>query len=631
MKLSAMCKNCAAISRRMRQGPPARLWVLTGLALAWLVGCTVSPRPVLPVEVLLTPAVLPTPAVDGEAIPFLPPDAAAGAAIYEQQCVACHGPDGKGNGPQAAVIRAQGRQVPSLVESARARAVSPGEWHRTITVGRIQNLMPGFSGSLNGQQRWDVLAYVWALGTSPQTLEAGKRLYAQQCAACHGDNGEKAFGEPARAFNDTRFVATYSLLEIANLMQRGEAHQGVQLSEAERFQVADVVRSFGYRYADPQALRLARTNGDGSIALQVVNGTPGGKVPSEGEVVLRVYDAAGEVFSRTATLDASNTVTFTNLPRRETYFYQAELTYAGGTFYAAPIQLTEATTGTVRDVLPIFETTEDDAQVRLREVHFFVQAINEGSITMVEFYTFDNLSDRAYIGKPGPDGKRRTLKLSRPAQARNLRFDGLGLGQRFFEDGDALYDTDVVIPAAGATQIAMLYEVPYRDQFAFERMVFYPTDAWDVLLPDFRVPGEPLRVVGLQDRGLQQLSSGSVRVFVGRGALQPGDVMRFRLEGRVRGAPQPGADGRALGFGLLTLGLAVGLVYFLLMRARAIGAEQRAMPLTKQGLLSRIARLDEDYAQGKITETSYREQRALLKSLLREVWEVEDAQQTQRA
>ncbi len=608
----------------------SRFSLLAGATLIALAGCTVSPRPVLPVETLLTPAVIPTPAVDGETIPFLPPDAAAGAAIYEEKCAACHGPNGEGNGPQAATIRAQGRQVPSLVAPSRARAVSPSEWHRIITAGRIQNLMPGFSGSLNGQQRWDVLAYVWALGTSPQTLDAGKQLYVQQCAACHGDNGDKAFGDPPRAFNDTRFVATYSLLEIANLMQRGEVHKDVQLTEEQRFQVAEAVRSFGYRYADPQALRLARISGDGVIAFQVVNGTQGGALPIGADVLLRVYDSAGEVFSRTATLDASGVVTFTDLPRRNDYFYQAEVKHAGGTFYAAPIQLTEAVTTPVRDVLPIFETTEDDAQIRLREVHFFVQAINEGSITMVEFYIFDNLGDRAYIGTPGPDGKRRTLKISRPAQARNVRFDGLGLGQRFFEEGDIIYDTDAVIPAASAMQIAMLYEVPYRDGFDFERVVFYPTDTWDVLLPEFRAEGEPLRVVGLQDRGLQQLSSGNLRLFASEGALKPGDTMRFRLEGRVRGAPQPGADGRALGFGLLALGVALGLVYFLFMRVRAIRAEQRSIPLSKQGLLRRLARLDEDYAKGKLNETSYQEQRALLKSLLREVWDTEETQQARR-
>ncbi|MCS7088295.1 MAG: cytochrome c [Thermoflexales bacterium] len=597
------------------------LIVCSGLLLA---ACTITPRPTVPVEALLTPAALPTPAMDGESAPMLPPSVENGAVIYAEKCAACHGESGAGDGPQAATIRAQGRQVPSLIDPARARVAKPSEWHAIITVGRLQNLMPGFASSLTGQQRWDVLAYVWALGTPPQRLEAGRKLYAAQCASCHGPNGELAFGNPPRAFNDMPFLASYSLQDLADLMQEGEAHAKVRLSGEERHLVADVVRSFGYLYADPAALREARLRGDGTLTLRVVNGTPGGRgTPIGATVVLRAYDTRGEVFTRTAQLDVSGWVTFTALPRRSDYFYQAELDYAKGRFYAPPLQFSTAATATtvLSDMLPIFETTEDESNIRIAEMHFFVQEVRPRQLTVVEIYQFDNLSDRAYIGKPSADGRRRTLRLSKPAGAQNLRFDGLGLGQRFFEDGDVIFDTDAVVPGRGAMRIIMLYEVPYRDRLPFERKVFYPVDRWDVIIPELEGVQEQLRAEGLVDRGRQVLANGVFYLFAADRPAQAGETLRFTFAGRLAPADRPGSDARALGFGLIALGVAIGLAYLVLMRVRALREHYRDLGEVRQTLLRQIARLDDAFAQGKLREADYHEQRQRLKAELREIWE----------
>jgi len=43
--------------------------------------------------------------------------------------------------------------------------------------------------ALTGSQRWDVTAYIWQSNTTLKSLANGKQLYAQNCAACHGENG----------------------------------------------------------------------------------------------------------------------------------------------------------------------------------------------------------------------------------------------------------------------------------------------------------------------------------------------------------------------------------------------------------------------------------------------------------
>jgi mono/diheme cytochrome c family protein/plastocyanin len=43
--------------------------------------------------------------------------------------------------------------------------------------------------SLTESQRWDVVAFIWQSNTYSESLVNGKQLYAQNCAACHGENG----------------------------------------------------------------------------------------------------------------------------------------------------------------------------------------------------------------------------------------------------------------------------------------------------------------------------------------------------------------------------------------------------------------------------------------------------------
>jgi mono/diheme cytochrome c family protein/plastocyanin len=51
-------------------------------------------------------------------------------------------------------------------------------------------LFNGLKGtSLTETQRWDVVAYIWQSNTTKESLANGKRLYAQNCAACHGEDG----------------------------------------------------------------------------------------------------------------------------------------------------------------------------------------------------------------------------------------------------------------------------------------------------------------------------------------------------------------------------------------------------------------------------------------------------------
>ncbi|MBE3087627.1 MAG: c-type cytochrome [Chloroflexi bacterium] len=43
--------------------------------------------------------------------------------------------------------------------------------------------------SLSNSDLWDLVAYIWQSNTTPEGLAEGQRLFAQNCAACHGETG----------------------------------------------------------------------------------------------------------------------------------------------------------------------------------------------------------------------------------------------------------------------------------------------------------------------------------------------------------------------------------------------------------------------------------------------------------
>ena len=97
---------------------------------------------------------------------------AAGKQLYGQQCAACHGPSGRGDGEAAYLLYPKPRDF----VAARYRLVST--WERvptdqdlydTITRGMPGSAMPSW-GHLTPEQRWGLVHYIKSLAENqPQT------------------------------------------------------------------------------------------------------------------------------------------------------------------------------------------------------------------------------------------------------------------------------------------------------------------------------------------------------------------------------------------------------------------------------------------------------------------------------
>jgi len=84
-------------------------------------------------------------------------DPRSGKSLFEQHCVLCHGPRGKGDGLEIA-----GAEVADLSSAATQRKLNV-DLIKTIHDGRPSKVMPSWKLRLSDKQVHDVLAYIRTL------------------------------------------------------------------------------------------------------------------------------------------------------------------------------------------------------------------------------------------------------------------------------------------------------------------------------------------------------------------------------------------------------------------------------------------------------------------------------------
>jgi cytochrome c oxidase cbb3-type subunit 3 len=83
-------------------------------------------------------------------------DANTGQAVYEQQCLRCHGVTLDGNGPDSKDLVI----LPANLQSKQSRSKTDWELLVAISNGVLFSPMHGFRGKLTDQQLLDVLSYI---------------------------------------------------------------------------------------------------------------------------------------------------------------------------------------------------------------------------------------------------------------------------------------------------------------------------------------------------------------------------------------------------------------------------------------------------------------------------------------
>jgi len=113
--------------------------------------------------------------------------------------------------------------------------------------------------------------------------------------------------------------------------------------------------------------------------------------------------------------------------------------------------------GSIDLKLPLFETTDNDSEIFLNLNHQIV-SVAEKTVSIAEIYDYENRGNSIYIGKPGDDNLRRTLKFYVPENAINLKFvEGLD-NDEIQREKTTVYDSSGFPP--GRKRVVLTYEIP---------------------------------------------------------------------------------------------------------------------------------------------------------------------------
>ncbi len=592
-----------------------------------LVGCSLAaPAPVgtsRPLE-QPSPAAQQTPAQPFQ-LPARRPNATAGADLYQQKCVRCHGERGRGDGAMAAQIQAQfNSPVADLTSDVVARARTPEEWYDIVSNGRLQKGMPGFSGSLDADQRWDVIAYAWSLAVSPQQVERGQQVYAEQCVQCHGSTGKGDGRDAQGQLPDLGDFAT--LAEVApGIWDQAMASGHVPsfagtVSEVDRRAAIDYIRTFAYDYSSgAPAAATAPVTATGQLSPTqslptapeqvtgyIVTGTPGQSLPPNLAVIFEYQrNSDGAIISQTVPLDAQGRFVVTGTQLSHGDVMRARTDYDEITYFS------DVVPAELQATLPItiYERTADVSAVRASVLHVIAQSTDQG-LSISEVYVLSNSADRV-VANPGQP----ILHFSLPAGATQVSADPNLPADVLVPGGDGL-DFFGSMPAAsqGTQSVAFTYVLP-QGSTVLDRVASLPIDMVNLL-----VQGDPQAIRVSSDRfesqGVRSFEGQPYQLFQANG-LTAGQTVPLKIE--PAGAA---VDWRILlGIGLVVVGV-VGLVIWQRSQKKQPAAD-RSLAIQKETLIDQIAALDDEFAAGKIDEVNYKAKRAKLKDKLVKLMEVE--------
>tara|TARA_B100000676_G_scaffold289317_1_gene321739 strand:- start:25987 stop:28014 length:2028 start_codon:yes stop_codon:yes gene_type:complete len=106
-------------------------------------------------------------------VPFDSISIANGSGYFAENCVACHGPQGKGNGVLAKSFT---KPPADLLTEPHTERHTAGDFFNWLTKGIPDTGMPGFEGKLDEEGRWDVVNYIHAMSRGYQARLMGPKV-----------------------------------------------------------------------------------------------------------------------------------------------------------------------------------------------------------------------------------------------------------------------------------------------------------------------------------------------------------------------------------------------------------------------------------------------------------------------
>jgi len=603
--------------------------------------------------------------------PLVAPSASNGEKIFKDNCVLCHGKAGLGDGVRAIQLP---NPVPAIGTAEVAKNATPEFWFLIIKNGNMESSMPAFR-SLTDRQRWDVIAYIYSLSVPEHAILAGKDIFKESCASCHGETGRgdgtqiANLEEKPQNLKDLSFTSKKSNLDFFQSITEGvspsmPAYEDL-LSERERWALVDYIRSLSFRMenlspsqTEKQAADIPVTSQQdsntskntnveepdnssaddsdqpvpeiesadsitstlGTVSGVVIN-TNGGDIPIGTEIILHIFDQVQQVFTTTTKLDDNNSYLFTDVEMPIGRTFVTTIEFKGAT-YGSRIVTIQEETDTLDMPIQVYETITDPTVLSIDRLHLFFDFIDEETLQIGELYIISNNSGKTLV--PENEGEA-TVSFSIPEGAKDLQIQNGSIGDRFISTSNGFADTIPVYPGAGNYQMMYSYEMPYNNKLTLEKYLPIRTNAVVILIPEngLKIKGENIQDMGTRD------AQGVVYHMYSAGNFSPAETLQLTISGKMSNGASLGEDNTnslLIGGGALAIALIVaGLWMFQRNQKQNKELEQENCEEalmehdSPENIMDAILALDDLYDAGEIPEEAFLERRATLKTHLRKL------------
>ncbi len=510
----------------------------------------------------------------------------SGAALYAGKCAACHGAQGRVDGPQAAGL---GSQPTDFTDPAVMSRLSGTDLYRAIAQG-VPPAMAAYAGQLSDSDIWNLVAYLRSLSFDLSTPTPSPAPSST----------------PIPTLEANASAATPTLPAGSGTPPAGTP--------------------------SPTAVPGVQT---GTVTGKVA-ASSGASLPSGLMVTLRGFDQdpAGGTPAEVVTLDqplaSDGNYTFGNVPMPAGRIFQSQVDFGGIPFASNSATAAKDTPGLDLGTITLYPATRDLTAIQVDQLHIILDFSTPGSMQVIELYVLTVPGQQAVV-VPSDGTSIPFIKL--PAGATNASYQvGSGSAQPLGTgDGFAL----VPLPSGQSYALVAVFDLPYPGRTEVSLPFSLPVASASVLSPNgVRVQGG-----GLSAAAPQTIQGVTYQVYAV--ASLPADAT---LDVGISGSPSAASSGGTtldartlLTVGLGALGLiliGIGVFFFLNERRRKDGGTgPQAAPVAEDALgtdVDRIADaillLDDQFKAGAIEVESYKARRARLKERLREALEARGPQ-----
>jgi mono/diheme cytochrome c family protein len=580
----------------------------------------------------------------GPLYPASAPDVSKGEVIYVEKCAPCHGDTGLGDGPQ-------GQQLPVTVApiglASTAQKAIPSTWYTQVTQGNIDRFMPPFA-SLNDQQRWDVVAYVLTLHTTPAQVEEGKSLFEANCADCakyfsspqmmsalseddifqiikEGAGDIPAFG---KNFTDDEataaaiYIRTLTFAEPPAAPTVVPATEAVVTAEAGTPSAETTPVAEGTPQADvtPEAAAVA---GVGTVSGSVDNQT-GTDLPSNTKVTLHGYEHGGdmsagaqEILTREGIVNADGTFVFENVEMPEKRIFLADVIVNDSTYQSDFAVIEAGMTELILPPITVFASTTDFSTLDIHALQMYFDFATEGKAQIFPVYTITNATDKTITVKM--ESGMEIPFIAFPEGSEPMGFEVTQDSAPFVptEDGFAMP------PSETPYGLIAFASIPKADEITITQTALLPIGGVTIYLPE----GMTAEGDTLTDEGVQAQQNTNYHVYSASG-LKQNESLKFIITGKLpTTAVNPDITQNKtllIGAGVFGIVLILAGVWLFMRDRKGIGAEEvdeeeeeGDEPEDVDSLMDAIIALDDLHRAGKLSDEVYQQRRNELKDALK--------------